>query len=195
MNGSDEVWRTVVDQAGYEVSNLGRVRSFRVSPRGRLMTPFQAVGGRYLQVTVAAPRRRRYVHELVATAFLGPRPAGHQIAHWNGDGLDNRVENLRYATPAENQDDRLRHGRDNRGEKSGTAKLTREDVMEIRRRYGPYSKNGRGRAQGGDTQRSLAAEYGVSWQRIGSIVRGETWSHLFDSSLDDVAARLDRLIS
>lgn len=36
------------------------------------------------------------VHKLVALAFLGPRPNGHEIDHRNGDRLDNRPENLRW---------------------------------------------------------------------------------------------------
>lgn len=185
-------WRAVPGYQGYEVTRLGDVRSWRTGAP-KAIAPYVNKAG-YAMVTLAPTRSKRYVHQLVALAFIGPPPDGQEIRHLDGNPRNNHVHNLCYGTPAENQGDRLRHGRDNRGEKSGTAKLTREDVMEIRRRYGPYSKNGRGRAHGGDTQRSLAAEYGVSWQRIGSIVRGETWSHLFDSSLDDVAARLDRLI-
>jgi hypothetical protein len=50
------------------------------------------------------------VHRLVAAAFLGPRPDGMMICHWNGDPADNRVENLRYATRVDNALDSLRHG-------------------------------------------------------------------------------------
>lgn len=54
-------------------------------------------------------QRRRYgVHQLVAAAFLGPRPDGHDIDHIDGDPQNSKPSNLRYETVAVN---RARHGR------------------------------------------------------------------------------------
>ena len=47
--------------------------------------------------------RSRYVHHLVAEAFLGFRPDGADIDHIDGDRTNNRPENLRYCTRKENQ--------------------------------------------------------------------------------------------
>lgn len=178
MNATQEEWRTVIGHVGYEVSNLGNVRSWRspgltkalaAQPRVLRLTP--AVGGRYHLVTLAEPRMKRYVHHLVADAFIGRRPDGMVVAHYDGNGLNNRVENLRYATDVENMSDKLRHGTDNRGERSASRKLTAAQVAEIRRRYGPYRKH----HAGWETQRGLAEEFGVNWQQIGRIIRGEVW--------------------
>ena len=54
---------------------------------------------------------RRYVHHLVAEAFIRPRKAGEYVLHANDDALDNRVENLRYGTHQENIQDSVRNGR------------------------------------------------------------------------------------
>ena len=51
------------------------------------------------------------------------------------------------------------------GERNGRAKLTTEDVTEIRRRYAA-----------GETQVALAPIFGVSRAMIGNIVRGEAWT-------------------
>ena len=51
------------------------------------------------------------------------------------------------------------------GEANGRAKLSAEDVADIRRRY----------AAGGVFQRELAAEYGVRRATIRNIVCGKTW--------------------
>ena len=51
------------------------------------------------------------VHYLVMLAFEGPRPARCDVAHNNGIGNDNRLENLRYATRTGNNLDRARNKR------------------------------------------------------------------------------------
>jgi hypothetical protein len=55
-----------------------------------------------------------------------------------------------------------------RGERVNTAKLTENDVILIRQRYGA----------GGIRQQDLADEYGVTQVQISSIVRGESWAHV-----------------
>ncbi len=52
----------------------------------------------------------RSIHHLVAETFIGPRPEGAWVLHNNGDPEDNRPENLRYGTAAENTADSVKHG-------------------------------------------------------------------------------------
>jgi hypothetical protein len=68
-----------------------------------------------------------------------------------------------------------------RGSRHGVAKLTEEQVAEIRRRYGPAT----GRPRKGFpmpkhevSQEQLAVEYGVDQGTISYIVRGERWQHV-----------------
>lgn len=175
-----ERWRPITGHTGYEVSDHGHIRSWRrpggalrLADQPHLLRPSAGVRGRYLQVAFYCPASKRYVHELVAEAFIGPRPQGTEVAHWDGNGHNNHVSNLRYATPAQNAADKIRHGRTNRGERCGSAKLTEEQVAEIRRRYGPYRRYSKGL----ETQRSLAAEFGVDWRTIGTIVRRVNWRY------------------
>lgn len=117
----DETWLPVVGYVGlYEVSNLGRVRSL----------PRRDAQGNWRRLRVHKPTRMdawghpgvklrkdglissRYVHQLVLEAFVGPRPDGMFACHWNDVPDDNRLENLRWATPRENRADLIRNGHD-----------------------------------------------------------------------------------
>lgn len=108
-------WRPIPGFDGYEISDLGRVRSWRPCTRSKslpyVLNPGIGDAG-YPVVTLQGPTKKalRRVHRLVGEAFLGPRPAGMETRHLNGDKLDNRVANLRYGTKGENAQDAVRHG-------------------------------------------------------------------------------------
>lgn len=178
MDATPEEWRPVVGASDYYVSNHGRVISTRRgSPRLMTLTPKSGVGrGDYLCVTVDG--RKRHVHDLVASAFIGPRPQGQEVAHWDGDGHNNNVSNLHYATKAENNADRYRHG-------THYSKLSDDQVAAIRQRYGPYRKHMTGRV----TLRALADEYGVTYGHIGRIVREEGRTVTQQMALDGALPR------
>jgi hypothetical protein len=59
-----------------------------------------------------------FVHQLVAAAFLGPRPDGLEVRHLDGDPLNNAVSNLAYGTRLENIQDKKRHGTDHNAKKT-----------------------------------------------------------------------------
>jgi hypothetical protein len=57
------------------------------------------------------PQQLHYVHTLMLEAFVGPRPfAGANGRHLNDVKTDNRMENLAWGTPSENNYDRVRNG-------------------------------------------------------------------------------------
>lgn len=112
-----EEWRPVDGSPGYEVSSLGRVRSLDrtvrrsngslQSVRGQMMTQrVKATGYRFVRLA----GRYHYVHRLVLTAFVGPRPEDMETCHNDGDPANNVVGNLRWDTHAENNRDKSRHG-------------------------------------------------------------------------------------
>jgi plasmid maintenance system antidote protein VapI len=88
-----------------------------------------------------------------------------ECRHLDGDPMNNRVENLTWGTRAENMHDRTRHGTDNGGERNQWAKLTNDQVVEIRERY----------IAGGIKQATLAAMYGVGVPAISTIVTGKAY--------------------
>lgn len=183
-----EEWRPIAGYEGlYEVSDQGRVRSLdRVCQdknglakrfKGKILSASikQNEYGRY--AVVGLPLRsthgksNRYVAHLVLEAFGGSRPEGMECCHCDGNSLNNNASNLRWGSPKENSNDKYQHGTVLWGSRNHRARLTEEQVIEIRRKYvrsSRYKTN----------SKELAAEYGVSIQLIGRIVRRERWRHI-----------------
>ena len=111
-------------------------------------------------------RKRSFkAHQLIADAFLGPCPVGLYCCHEDGNPGNNHVCNLRYDTPKGNQDDRLKHGTDARGENNANAFLTQDRADLIREEY----------ATGQYTQVQLGKRHGVSQGSISHIVTNRVW--------------------
>ena len=98
-----EEWRPIADFPGYEVSNQGRVKSFKRGKEEILQPSFDR--NRYLSVRISVDNKlyTKRVHRLVCAAFL-PNPENKpQVDHINHIRHDNCIENLRWATKSENQ--------------------------------------------------------------------------------------------
>lgn len=122
-----EEWRPSISMPGYAVSSLGRVwRWGSVKPRKLTLVKLG-----YPTITSWI-----YVHALVAEVFLGPRPAGYDIGHIDGNKQNNAVHNLKYCTRAENMADKQLHCTIPKGEQCSWAKLNLGQVTEIRRLKG-----------------------------------------------------------
>lgn len=173
-----EQWLSVIGFEGvYEVSDRGRVRSLdRDVPysNGRVLrmkgiirqTPLVA-GYLSLFLSLNGSKTFAYVHHLVAVAFIGPRPPGKELAHADGDSRNAALENLRYATPIENDADKIAHGTRPQGSRNGSAKLTEQQVIEIRQR-----------SHHGERGNVLAKEYGISTGSMARIRLRQTWRHV-----------------
>ena len=91
------------------------------------------------------------------------------------DGLDVRHKclpknccnpsHLELGTKAQNAQDRVRDGTDNRGEKHGKAKLTAHQILQIR-------------ARATESRITLTQEFGVSQTTISNIIARRTWNHI-----------------
>ncbi len=172
-----ESWRPVLGyESLYEVAADGRVRSLDRTTqsgqkrRGKTLKPLFSGNG-YYQVALAlhGAVARRSVHRIVAEAFIGlaPSPA-HQINHKNADKSDNRCANLEWVTAQSNTAHATRLGLRPFGIRHGNARLTDEEVREIRARY----------IKSGESQKRIAADYGISQVSVSCICRRKTWKHV-----------------
>lgn len=158
-----ETWIAVTEH--HDVSDQGNVRTWKNGKWGRSSTPRPMKPGvgthGYLRVNIEDSLR--LVHHLVLEAHVGPRPEGAHGAHFNGNKLDNRLENLRWATPKENGEDNARLGV-SKGELHGMRKLTDDAVRIIRKHEKSYSL--------------LAEEFGVSVGTIARVIKRKGWTHV-----------------
>ena len=169
-----ERWFPVVGFAGYEVSDIGRVRSLdrvvfgpkkKVTMHGKVLRQHRDYDGYQSVILIRDGKRCQLrVHRLVLDAFVGPEP-DLLCRHRDGDPANNKLGNLRWGTHLENQRDRIEHGTSNHGEKNGCAFLTSDQVLTIRAR----------RAHG-ETVTSLAIEFDVTPTLINKIAIGEIWT-------------------
>lgn len=134
----EEIWKPINDYPGYEISNLGRVKSYKMDKiNGKIMNPYKTTKG-YLQIDISldgrARKNRRHlaIHRLVAIAFL-PNPNNYpQVNHKDGDKTNNHVWNLEWVTAKENTNHAIKTGlRVNSGEEFHSSKLSNKDVHKI----------------------------------------------------------------
>lgn len=109
------------------------------------------------------------VHRLVCERVHGPPPSSsHQAAHSCGVRNCVNPRHIRWASKKENFADELMHGTRIRGTKSWNAKLTEDDVREIRRLRLYLSEP------------QIAAMFNVTRPTVASIMQRRTWAWLSD---------------
>lgn len=116
---------------GYEVSNLGRVRTYKSkygkisksSMHAGINRPLRStptyINGRsdkrgYMQLCLSDINKKRHnirIHIVVMQTFIGFPQEGMMVCHFNDIKTDNRLENLRYDTAKANQQDRRRNAK------------------------------------------------------------------------------------
>ena len=151
-------WKPVFGLIGYEVSDSGIIRS-RKRPPGLSTTLNHPKG--YLHCHLGR-NNNRYVHRLVAAAFIKNPKRLPEVNHINGIKTDNRAENLEWCTRKQNA--AHAHNTYSRGLAHWNSKLTAEKVIQIRCLHYLH----------GMTQNELSAIFGASTQ---ACLQGITWRH------------------
>lgn len=125
----------------------------------------------YGQIGYTLPGGKRVMYHASRIAYYvsngRPDMTGLLVRHTCDNPPCCNPAHLLLGTDADNARDKIERGRANtpRGEKSGRAKLTVEQVKALREEY----------ARGGVTHRQLAARYGMAHGTIGALLRGTAW--------------------
>lgn len=159
-------WAPIPGWPGYEVSDLGHVRSWRHGANGRELGQFSDRDG-YARVNLCVRSRRIQapVHRLVLLAFVGEPPDGrNDVRHLDGNPRNNQLANLAWGSQSENEEDKRRHGTALLGVRHFAAKLDDDAVRVIR--------------SSDESGVALALRFGVSRATITSVRCGKTWRHV-----------------
>lgn len=163
-----EEWRPLIGWDGYyEISSYGRCRSiarrvsigsgWRIIPQKVLFPIYREQDGRPVyNLTKTGKRQQIHAYLAVLEAFIGPRPAGMEGCHNNGDSKDCRLRNLRWDTRSANHIDALRHGT--------YGKLNEQIVRALR--------------SGAISTKFAVAATGATIKAVRAARRGETWRHV-----------------
>lgn len=185
-----EIWKPIPNHRFYEASSLGRIRSIdrnvmsgkrMISLRGMVLA--QATGkspcNLYPRVVVTdntGKHKTRTVHYLVCEAFHGPRPDGLEVLHRDDCKDNNKSDNLRWGTKAENATDAKANGSYRRSinkRRAGVGwqpvprKLTVQSVLLIR----AIAEMGIGHQQ-------IADAALIDRSMVSQICRRVTWRHI-----------------
>ena len=171
----------------YQVSNFGNIRSLdRIVKKTNEISYIRKgkpciqsknnLGYMTVGLTVNNVKVNKYVHRLVAEAFI-PNPNNYpQVNHIDCDKTDNRIHNLEWCTNSQNQIHATKNGLNKlhlyrvaySGEENGRSLLTKEQVLEIKQKYIPYKYSAK----------KLSKEYNVSESCITHILNNTSWKKI-----------------
>jgi len=159
-----EVWKPVHDNPEYHVSNLGRIKSFKVDKdKGKIMSQSSTRGYKIIKLSYNGQIKTRYLHRLVAKSFI-PNPKNKpQIHHKDNNPSNNNVNNLMWVTQKENN-----NFSKYRGKHARNRKLTKEDVLLIRL----YDRENKYRHS------ELAKMFDCTHENIRRVCNRITWTHI-----------------
>lgn len=174
---SERILIRLVQAGEWEIDAKGRIwrvavrkgnrwgRTYRVIPCERRRVEHRTPRG-YLQARATINGRRYHggAHRLVWQYFNGDIPPGYEINHDNGLKDDNRPSNLLCGSSGANVAHAHRGGLiDQTGERNPAAKLRDNEVAQIRLAY----------SKGGYTMEQLGKRFGISFQHVSRLVRGQ----------------------
>jgi len=165
----NEIWKDIKGYEGiYQISNLGRVKSFHKRMRKKLFLNNHLTLAGYYQIELNKDgkqnRTTTHLHQLIAIYFI-PNPENKPcVNHINGIKTDNRIENLEWVTHSENTKHAYAIGLKERP----NSKLEMDDVYDIKIIHKMF----------GLTQNEIGKKFNVSGRTICDVLRNKSYKSL-----------------
>ena len=100
---SMEVWKDIDGYNGeYQISNLGRVKSFKSGTSRVLKQKTNNKGYKWVALSLNGIQENALIHRLVAKHFLDNNDGYKVVNHIDENPSNNRVSNLEWCTQSEN---------------------------------------------------------------------------------------------
>lgn len=114
--------------------------------------------------------KNQFAHRMSYRLFCGPIPPEKMVCHTCDTPLCVNPAHLWLGSASDNMRDKVRKGRDanRKGQNHGMSKLTDALVLDAKRRW----------RAGGETQRKIAADIGISPSVLCLILQGRRWQHV-----------------
>lgn len=167
-----EIWKDIEGYEGYyQISNLGRVKSFHKSKVGVILKQSTGTFGYiFIELNLRGCAKKFLIHRLVAFSFLHNTQNKKEVNHIDGDKSNNHVSNLEWVTSSENQIHAFNTGlqKPRPGQEHHNCSITDDMVIEIRKLFdsGEYK------------QCVLATQFNLDPKHIHLIVRRKRWKHI-----------------
>lgn len=164
----------------YTIDELGQI--FSIS-KNRYLTP--NLSGNYPRIKLSKNNKDYMfaIHKLVASTFIGEPIYGYVVNHIDGNKMNYALKNLEYITFSDNSKHSYKLGmsKSTTGIKSGTSKLSEDDIINI------YNST--------DKYIEISKEYNISIPLVSLIKSGKRWASLDKSKLDpSKIKRVDNVI-
>lgn len=165
-----EQWKEVVDYPTYEISDMGNVR--RWDPKRRLKIRVSvAPAPFYIMFNVWENRinKKLYVHREMLKAFIPcSDPKLTHVCFKDGDITNLKLSNLYWSSQTKRMRRRHKEGGYPKGQDHYMAKLTDQDVIEMKAMWESEEY----------TQQFIADKFGIHPTTLNNILKGRYWTHL-----------------
>ncbi len=161
----NEIWKPIKDFPKYEASSFGNVKSYKKGIH-HILKGYMTHNG-YLQVKLfnynTKKRKGFFIHHLVLNAFISSCPLNYSTNHKNASKIDNRLENLEWATSSDNYTHAYRHGL----QKPGVRNLTEKKVKDVHKLL-----------RQGMLQKKIAILFNISPSHVSTIKNSKCWQYI-----------------
>ncbi len=161
-----EIWKEINGYENlYEISNTGKVKSLRYNKI--LSGGYSGFGYLLVHLVKDSKKKQKYIHKLVAEAFIPNEDNKPQVNHIDGNKTNNNVDNLEWVSFSENNKHAYKTGlkKSSKGKNNDYSRSLMTPINQ-------YDLDGNF-IKRWNSQREITNELNIPQQNISLCVRGK----------------------